>query len=640
MIASEKVLESVQDVELMRLRLTSLPPEVRRLLLLAIDACLLPLAVWLSFWLRLANPFPERLFLEGAWLLAASLVLGLPVFWLTGQYKGLTRYVGSRALYELSGRTGLLTLLLVFLSVVFAWPSPPRSAWVLFWILITGLCGATRFALRDLLLGWQRGRRGSRTRVVIYGAGAAGAQLAAALRLGQHHEIQAFVDDDPKLWGRSLAGVDVIPTQQLQGLHADQVLLAMPSLQRSARRRIIDKLQIRGLSVLQVPSIDEITSGRARIDSLRPVAIEELLGRDPVPPDPQLLGPGIAGKVVLVSGAGGSIGSELCRQILRFKPHKLLLLDISEPSLYSIENELQPCLSGASQLVSVLGSALDEALVNRVLSEHSVQVIFHAAAYKHVPMVEANPLAALANNPLATQVLARAAIDAGLESFTLISTDKAVRPTNVMGASKRSAELIIQALAQAKPTTRFSMVRFGNVLGSSGSVVPLFRRQIAAGGPITLTHPEIVRYFMTIPEAAQLVLQSAVLARGGDLFLLDMGEPVRIKLLAEQMVRLSGLSLRDKDHPEGDIEIVCTGLRPGEKLYEELLIDARSEPTQHPLIFRASEGSLPPDQLWPLLDSLHQAISQQDVPVALDLLSELVPEWQRAQVGEAVSSEI
>lgn len=619
----------------MRLRLTALPPAARRILLLAIDACLLPLAVWLSFWLRLAHPFHERALTEGAWLLPAALILGLPVFWLTGQYKGLTRYVGSRALYELSGRTGLLTLLLVFLGVVFDWSSPPRSAWVLFWLLLTGFCGATRFALRDLLLGWQRGRLRGRTRVVIYGAGAAGAQLAAALRFGEHHDLRGFVDDDPQLWGRSLAGVDVLPPQKLQGLQVDQVLLAIPSLQRSERRRIVDKLQALGLSVLQVPSIDEITSGRARIDSLRPVAIEELLGRDPVPPDPQLLGPGIAGKVVLVSGAGGSIGSELSRQILRFKPHKLLLLERSEPSLYSIEQQLN---SGGSDLVPILGSARDEALVKRVLSEHSVQVIFHAAAYKHVPMVEANPLAALANNTLATYVMARAAISAGVESFTLISTDKAVRPTNVMGASKRAAELVIQALAQTKPTTRLSMVRFGNVLGSSGSVVPLFRRQIAAGGPITLTHPEIVRYFMTIPEAAQLVLQSAVLARGGDLFLLDMGEPVRIKSLAEQMVRLSGLALRDAANPEGDIEIVCTGLRPGEKLYEELLIDAESEPTQHLLIFRASERSLPPHQLWSLLNRLQQSISRQEVSEALAVLAELVPEWQRAPFHEPIAS--
>jgi len=616
----------------MRLDLVAVPLERRRLLLLAVDACFLPLAVWMSFWLRLSNPLHPRMFVEGAWLLPASAALGLPVFWLTGQYKGLTRYVGSRALYELSGRTGLLTLLLVFLGVVFALPSPPRSAWLLFWILLTGLCGATRFALRDLLLGLQWARSAARTRVVIYGAGAAGAQLAAALRYGKNHHLLAFVDDDPDLWGRSLSGVDVLPPNQLKGLHVDQVLLAMPSLQRSVRRRIVNKLQALGLAVLQVPSIEEITSGRARITSLRPVAIEELLGRDPVPPDPELLGPGIARKSVLVSGAGGSIGSELCRQILRLNPYRLLLLERSEPSLYAIEQQLRPHLTDDIELVPILGSARDEALVKRVLTDHLVQVIFHAAAYKHVPMVEVNPLAALANNTLATEVFSRVAIDAGVESFTLISTDKAVRPTNVMGASKRAAEMVVQALAQTQTSTRLSMVRFGNVLGSSGSVVPLFRQQIAAGGPVTLTHPEIVRYFMTIPEAAQLVIQSAVLARGGDLFLLDMGDPVRIKSLAEQMVRLSGLSLRDVDHPEGDIEIVCTGLRPGEKLYEELLIDAQSVPTQHPLIYRAAERSLPYDKLIPLLQRLHQATSSQAESDALSVLAELVPEWQRYTV--------
>jgi FlaA1/EpsC-like NDP-sugar epimerase len=596
--------------------------------------------VWISFWLRLAHPFSPAFLAVGTWLLPATLVLGLPLYVATGQYKGLSRYVGSRALYDLSGRTALLTLLLVALGSLLRWPMPPRSSWVLFWILLTGFSGAARFLLRDLLLGWQRARQGQSIKTVIYGAGAAGAQLAKSLLLDRHHALLAFVDDDPMLWGRSLAGVDVVSPQELSRLQADRVLLAMPSLKRAERRRIVDQLQDLGVPVLQVPSIDEISSGRARIDSLRPVAIEELLGRDPVPPNPELLGPGICGKSVLVSGAGGSIGSELCRQILRQKPSRLVLLERSEPSLYAIDQELGRSLPSGIALVPVLGSAADPVLVEAVLRDHAVEVIFHAAAYKHVPMVEANPLAALKNNLLATHVIARAAMAAQVESFTLISTDKAVRPTNVMGASKRSAELVVQALAQEmaaqaldreqRPATRLAMVRFGNVLGSSGSVVPLFRQQIARGGPITLTHPEIVRFFMTIPEAAQLVIQAAVLARGGDLFLLDMGEPVRIKSLAEQMLRLSGLSLRDANHPDGDVEIVCTGLRPGEKLYEELLIDADSEATQHPLIYRASERSIPPDQLWPLLERMAEALAGHDVPTALALLATLVPEWQRS----------
>ena len=621
-------------------RLSSVDPLQRRLLLMAVDALLLLFSVWISFWLRLAHPFSPALQDVGTWLLPATLVLGLPLYVATGQYKGLSRYVGRRALYDLSGRTALLTLLLVALGSLLRWPMPPRSSWVLFWILLTGFSGAARFLLRDLLLGWQRARQGQSIKTVIYGAGAAGAQLAKSLLLDRHHALLAFVDDDPMLWGRSLAGVDVVSPQELSRLQADRVLLAMPSLKRAERRRIVDQLQDLGVPVLQVPSIDEISSGRARIDSLRPVAIEELLGRDPVPPNPELLGPGICGKSVLVSGAGGSIGSELCRQILRQKPSRLVLLERSEPSLYAIDQELGRSLPSGIALVPVLGSAADLVLVEAVLRDHAVEVIFHAAAYKHVPMVEANPLAALKNNLLATHVIARAAIAAQVESFTLISTDKAVRPTNVMGASKRSAELVVQALAQEmaaqaldreqRPATRLAMVRFGNVLGSSGSVVPLFRQQIANGGPITLTHPEIVRFFMTIPEAAQLVIQAAVLARGGDLFLLDMGEPVRIKSLAEQMLRLSGLSLRDANHPDGDVEIVCTGLRPGEKLYEELLIDADSEATQHPLIYRASERSIPPDQLWPLLERMAEALAGHDVPTALALLATLVPEWQRS----------
>ena len=371
--------------------------------------------------------------------------------------------------------------------------------------------------------------------------------------------MDLFLDDDPSLWQRSINGVSIEPPQVISQCSEvlDQVLLAIPSLSRSRRREIVDSLQKTGIPVLQVPSMDEITRGCARIDALRPIQVEELLGRDPVPPDPKFLGPGITGASVCVTGAGGSICSELCRQILALKPHRLVLLERSEPSLYSIHQELVSFSPLGAEVVPVLGSAADPALVQRCFSEHGVEVVFHVAAYKHVPLVEANPLAGLHNNVLSTRVVCEAARLSGLRQLMLISTDKAVRPTNVMGASKRLAELVVQA--QPSGPTCFSMVRFGNVLGSSGSVVPMFRSQIAAGGPITLTHPEIIRYFMTISEAAQLVLQAAVLAEGGDVLLLDMGEPVRIKALAEQMVRLSGFSTKDVNNPDGDIEIVCTG---------------------------------------------------------------------------------
>mgnify|MGYP001556565237 CR=1 FL=1 len=610
-------------------------------MLISIDALFLPLAVWLSFWLRLAHPLHPSFQSAGIWLLPVVVLIGLPLYALTGQYKGLTRYVGSAALYRLAGRNGLLVLLLAGVGGLLQLPMPPRSSWILLWLLLTGFTGAVRFALRDLLLSLQSVGQKRTERVAIYGAGRAGAQLASSLRLAGNHQVITFLDDAPGLWRRVINGIPIQPPQVLSQMQdqIDQVLLAIPSLSRSERRRIVAELQQQQIPVLQIPSIDDLTSGRANIDALRPVAIEDLLGRDPVPPVPELLGPGLRDAVVCVTGAGGSIGSELCRQILQLMPRVLILLERSEPSLYALERELRQQLPDVVSLLPVLGSADDLALVQHLFARHGVQTVFHAAAYKHVPLVEANPLAGIANNVGSTRVVCQAAVATGVTELVLISTDKAVRPTNVMGASKRLAELVLQASAiellqtvsgADRPRTRFAMVRFGNVLGSSGSVVPLFRHQIAAGGPITLTHPDIVRYFMTIPEAAQLVLQAATMAQGGDLFLLAMGEPVRIKDLAEQMVRLSGLSLRDAENPGGDIAIVCTGLRPGEKLYEELLIDATSEPTRHPLIFRAQERAVPPDQLWPRLDALDAAIAAQDLPRTFDLLAELVPEWKRS----------
>ena len=621
-------------------RFVRLSPLDRRLLLIGIDALLLPMAVWLSSWLRLANPLHPSFKAAGLWLLPAVLLAGLPLYALTGQYKGLTRYVGSRALYRLAGRNGLLVLLLACTGVMLRLPMPPRSSWILLWLLLTGFTGAVRFALRDLLLSLRTGVHKRLLSVAIYGAGEAGCQLAASLRLAGNHQIVTFLDDAPSLWKRTINGIPIQPPQVLSQIQnqLDQVLLAIPSIPRVERRRIVADLQCQSIPVLQIPSVADLTFGRARIDSLRPVSIEDLLGRDPVPPVPELLGPGLRDAVVCVTGAGGSIGSELCRQILQLAPKILILLESSEPSLYAVEQELRQQLPASVMLLPVLGSAADPALVQRVFVGYGVQTVFHAAAYKHVPLVEANPLAGLANNVGSTRVVCKAAVAAGVCELVLISTDKAVRPANVMGASKRLAELVVQASANealqsadgvGQPRTRLAMVRFGNVIGSSGSVVPLFHKQIAAGGPITLTHPEIIRYFMTIPEAAELVLQAATLAKGGDVFLLDMGEPVRIKTLAEQMVRLSGLSLRDAQNPSGEIEIFCTGLRPGEKLYEELLIDAESQLTKHPLIFRAQERSLPPEALWPRLDVLESAIAAQDVEGALALLAELVPEWQR-----------
>ncbi|HGY5556971.1 MAG: polysaccharide biosynthesis protein [Prochlorococcus sp.] len=615
-------------------------PFTRRLLLIGVDVLLLPMSVWLSFWLRLAHPFSRAFLTAGLWMLPAVLLIGLPLYVITGQYKGLTRCVGSRSLYRLAIRNGLLVLCLAVIGILLRLPMPPRSSWILLWLLLTGLTGVVRFTLRDLLLSLRSVDSKPLVGVAIYGAGAAGAQLSAALRSAGNHRVTIFLDDAPALWGRTINGIPIQPPQVLskQPGRVDQVLLAIPSLPRQERRRIVADLQRYDVPVLQIPSVDDLTSGRAQIDALRPVAIEDLLGRDPVPPLSELLGPGLRDAVVCVTGAGGSIGAELCRQILQFSPRQLILLESSEPSLYALDQELRQLSSAPIRLLPVLGSAANLVLLEHVFHEHAVQTVFHAAAYKHVPLVEANPLAGLANNVGSTRAVCRAASEAGVSEVVLISTDKAVRPTNVMGASKRLAELVVQASAAAEATdaahrngylrTRFAMVRFGNVLGSSGSVVPLFRSQIASGGPITLTHPDIIRYFMTIPEAVQLVLQASALAEGADLFLLDMGDPVRIKDLAEQMVRFSGLSLRDAQNPGGEIEIICTGLRPGEKLYEELLIDAESEATKHPRIFRSHEHSIPPEQLWSQLDALEAALAVHDQKAALGLLALLVPEWK------------
>ena len=416
----------------------------------------------------------------------------------------------------------------------------------------------------------------------------------------------------------------------------NHVLIAIPSLEKSARRKIINSLKELKLDVLQVPSLNDITKGKVRIDKLKPVDLVDLLGRERVMPDKNLLGPGITDLVVCVTGAGGSIGSELCRQIIKLNAKKILLVDNCEYNLYLIYQELIKNSYEEENIFPILGDVTKTKFVEKFISEHKVDLIFHAAAYKHVPMVENNPIAGLSNNVLSTYTLCSVAKNKSVKQFILISTDKAVRPTNVMGASKRLSELIVQAFAddqikqisQNKEFIKFSMVRFGNVLGSSGSVIPFFKNQIKNGGPITLTHKEITRYFMTIKEASELVLQSVSLANGGDVFLLDMGEPVKIMYLAEQLIRLSGLNIKDKNNPDGDIEITCIGLRSGEKLYEELLIDAKSESTRHPLIFKAKEFSLESSKLIPKLNTLKCFLKEENKSESLKLLSELVPEWK------------
>lgn len=513
------------------------------------------------------------------------------------------------------------------------------KGWFLIYLSFTGFTGITRFVLRDIILRINLSEVKDKKRVAIYGAGSAGAQLLASLRLSRENKISFFLDDEPQLWKSSLNGIKIFSPDVLnkKANNIDQVLIAIPSLSNKRRSKIIKKLQKFNISVLQVPSFEEITTGKARIDNLRPISIEDLLGRDRVMPDPNLLGPGIKGQTICVTGAGGSIGSELCRQILKLEPRKIVLLEISEPNLYLIEQEILKIIPKGTDIIARLGSATDFKLLENLFVEEQVNIVFHAAAYKHVPLVENNPLQGIFNNVISTKEVCKAGKIAGCKKVILISTDKAVRPSNILGASKRLSELIVQAFAEEENSsskdsdrrTIFTMVRFGNVLGSSGSVVPLFQKQIKNGGPITLTHPEIIRYFMTIPEAAQLVIQSAVLAEGGEVFLLDMGKPVKIYDLACQIIKLSGLKIKNDTKNNKDVEIITTGLRPGEKLYEELLIDSKAIKTSHDLIYKANEKSIKPSFLWKELNYLEIELKNHNVKVVLSKLKELVPEWKK-----------
>jgi FlaA1/EpsC-like NDP-sugar epimerase len=522
-------------------------------------------------------------------------------------------------------------------------PGIPRTVAIILPLVLFNLLALTRVLISLLLVDFLHMAKAVKSpqRVVIFGAGLAGTQLAASLRRERDISVIGFVDDDYRLDMQRIDGLTIWHSARLNDVvdrhHVDEVLLAIPSASRSRRREIIERLQASPVRVRSLPSVANIIDGRVSISDLREVQVEELLGREPVEPNEILLGKTLVGKTVLVTGAGGSIGSELCRQIMLCHPAHLILVEQSEYALYAIESELRDTMAQQGltfPLVAELANIADPRATERVFGKWRPQTVFHAAAYKHVPLVEANPITGIRNNVFGTLACCQAAEKVGTESFILISTDKAVRPTNVMGASKRVCELILQARAaeQGKGSvgrTTFAMVRFGNVLGSSGSVVPKFKAQIAAGGPVTLTDRRITRYFMTIPEAAQLVIQAGGMAKGGDVFVLDMGQPIQILDLASAMIRLSGLTVRDGDNPDGDIEITEIGLREGEKLYEELLIGENPLPTMHERIVRAQEQMLPWSELAPQLDKMRQLAVDGDGPAMVGLLRELVPEFQR-----------
>ena len=614
----------------------ALPRALKRLIVLLVDASLCVIAVSLAFYLRLGEwvPLSANAAYQPLLPTLVSLGLALPIFVAFGLYRAIFRYSGWPALVTVGKAVGLYALVFMAIFTLVGVPGVPRTVGLIQPLLVLFLVGASRALARYWLGGLYLSqlRLGTLPKVLIYGAGSAGRQLANALANSYEMRVVGYLDDDDRLHGHVLNGLAIYSPQDLSGLVVSlgisDVLLALPTANRKRRNEILALMQQAKVSVRTLPSVMELAQGKVSTADLRELDIDDLLGRDSVPPNHILLGRNVTRKVVLVTGAGGSIGSELCRQILKLKPQTLLLVDQSEYALYEIHQELlekvQALGEGAVQLVPLLASVRDAERMREVITTWSPDTIYHAAAYKHVPLVEHNPAEALKNNVFGTRTVAQLAAEHGVSDVVLVSTDKAVRPTNIMGASKRLAELVLQALAAEPGKTTFSMVRFGNVLGSSGSVVPKFRQQIKTGGPITLTHPEVTRFFMTIPEAAQLVIQAGAMAKGGDVFVLDMGESVKIMDLAQRMIELSGLNERTEANPDGDIAIEITGLRPGEKLFEELLIGNDPQPTLHPRIMKASEEKMAWADLQDSLNAMLVALDVNDVGVLRRMLEQLV----------------
>jgi FlaA1/EpsC-like NDP-sugar epimerase len=621
-------------------RLAHLSPHVKVWVMIGGDALFLPLCMFASMAFRMGS-LADALSTAPALQVTLAL-LTLPVLGFAGLYRTVVRYIDLRVLAAASGALAVVVLLVFALAMAFQVHVLPRSALLIFWFVAFAYVVTSRFVARALLRrGLKHGGR-PRLRTAIYGAGDAGAQLAQAMQFSPEYKAICFIDDRADLRHKTVAGLTVYPstaiTEAVFRHDIGLIVVAIPSATTAQTRRLIQRVESAGLPVKILPGLGDLVDGHAGVSDIREVDVVDLLGRDAVPPEPGLFARNILGKVVLVTGAGGSIGSELCRQIVSQRPATLVLLDHSEFALYTIDHELKQSPHGVEVLACV-GSVLDEELVRAVMHTHRVQTVYHAAAYKHVPIVEANMQQGLRNNVFGTLNIARAALEAGVETCILISTDKAVRPTNVMGASKRAAELVFQAAAiRGAGRTVFSMVRFGNVLGSSGSVVPLFRRQIQSGGPITITHPDIIRYFMLIPEAAQLVIQAGAMARGGEVFVLDMGEPVRIADLARSMIRLSGLTEKTDAEPMGDIEVKTVGLRPGEKLFEELLIGDDVVPSGHPRIMCARERHIEPALLDKMIQSLRQACVSNDSDSMLRQIRNLVPEYRPADEVNAEAS--
>jgi len=611
----------------------ALPRPAKRTVAICIDVILCALAVWIAFYLRL----DQWIALRGVQWLAVLISCGIaiPIFIVSGLYRAIFRYSSTAAMLSIAQAAFVYGVIYATIITVIQIPNIPRTVGIIQPVVLFLMIGTTRILaswwLGGTYMNLLKGRRSSK--VMIYGAGSAGRQLFQALN-NSEMRVVGFIDDDRLLHGRVLFGRPIhsprVVEQLVRQRRVTDILLALPSASRRRRNQILDMVRPFGIAVHTMPGLTDMAQGRVRVSEILELELDDLLGRESVSPDEALLARNVRDQVVMVTGAGGSIGSELCRQILVNGPSSLLLIDISEAALYDVHHELELRAADAElgiQIVPLLGSVCDSERMGGIISAWRPSTVYHAAAYKHVPLVEHNPAEGVWNNVYGTLTLAMAARDSGVSKFVFISTDKAVRPTNVMGTTKRLAEQVLQALASTGPKTSFSMVRFGNVLGSSGSVVPLFRQQIRNGGPITITHPEITRYFMSIPEAAQLVIQAGAMGTGGEVFVLDMGEPVKIVDLAQRMVELSGLKMRLMDGGDGDIELKFVGLRPGEKLYEELLIGNSPVATSHPRILKANERFL----AWPVLEKqlggLRVAVEGGDVDDILAILRRLVPEY-------------
>ena len=612
----------------------SFPRAFRVLLLISIDILIIYFSVLLTF-----NFDSDKSTLIN-WLFISISIFSTLTNFFSGFYLNITRFIGSQTYYKFAKKNLIVIFFIYLLGEFLNFRLPSIFYLLKLYIIFLSLIFFIRIFIRDLVMKYSKNKIINNS-IGIYGAGAAGSQLLASLKLSGKLNIIAFFDDNQNLWGTKINEVRIYPPSQIYKFkdNLKQILLAIPSIKISRKRTIIKMLQKLELPILDIPSIDEITKGNTKIDALRPIPIEELLGREVIEAQSALMSLAIKNKTILITGAGGSIGSELCRQVIQNMPKKIVILEISEENLYKINEELSQINIEKLKIVSILGSSSNFKLVSKTIKDNNIDIIFHAAAYKHVPIVELNPIEGIKNNIFSTVAVCEASAENHIEKLILISTDKSVRPTNIMGASKRVAELIVQAYAEKESTklnkdsnykeTLFSMVRFGNVLGSSGSVVLKFKEQIKSGGPITLTDPNIIRYFMTIKEAAQLVIQSSVLSEGGDIFLLDMGDPVKIYDLAKQMVNLSGLSIKNEKNIDGDIEIISTGLRPGEKLYEELLINAKSKPTSNTRIFKAYEKSIEFVVIEKILKELKLHLDNYNLEESLSILKKLVPEWKK-----------